>query len=265
MKEKRTMDDFAPIIRQYKELFQRANESDINDMYNIAKCLYDALIQQYDYCEEHKDVKQQYRICQLIDEEVLSKLANAVVRTKSNRIANNILDLHKRYMALSARRILRNFALYMEQDKGKKVWDKTMDTVKSVFYYADMFSISKNLNLLRGKSYIANLFVAQSVGNDPNIKLLRITYSDDLCISTTQQTESIINSKEFREIFPRYAKYPGKSIFKSATKYMFCMIDNEDEYNFNAVTRDGQSTGKRADIVIIDDLLKDESESYNKT
>ena len=43
------------------------------------------------------------------------------------------------------------------------------------------------------------------------------------------------------------------------------MADSEDEYNLFAVTREGQSTGKRAHILMIDDLLKDDSESYNKT
>lgn len=146
-----------------------------------------------------------------------------------------------------------------------------MDTVRVAFYYMDVFNHSDKLNLLRasfmpsmGKSYMANLYVAQCLGNNPDDQILRITYADDLCITTTGQTKTIIDTKEFREIFPRYMNVKSNKLFKRSTKYELCMCDSEQEYNLFAVTRDGQSTGKRAKKLIIDDLLKDDSESYNK-
>ncbi|MFR7590223.1 MAG: hypothetical protein ACLUVC_02170 [Longibaculum sp.] len=265
------MSDYSHIIRAYHQAFNVANYNDIKSMYNIASNLYDAMYRHYEYCQEINDAKQQYRICQIIDEEVLEKLDNAFYLCKNVKLANKIVELRKLFFAMSARRILKNFAFYIEQYKNKKVWDKTMETMESVFYYADLFSISPNLNLMRasmmpsmGKSYTANLFVAQTIGNNPNIQILRVTYSDDLCVSTTRQTASIINSQAYREIFPRYKEYPGDRIFKSQTSYQICIADCEDEYNLNSVTREGQSTGKRCQILIIDDLLKDDTESYNK-
>lgn len=262
--------DLTKTVIAYKELFARSNLSNVAHMYKVANNLYDALIQQYEYCEEIGNYKQQARICQMIDEEVLKKLDTAIIKTKSNELANQMLSLRKLFFALSARRNLKNFALYIEQYKNKKVWDKTMKTVESIFYYLDAFSIKEKFNLMRaslmpsmGKSYIANLFCAQSMGNNPNVQILRITYADDLCITTTMQTRSIIDSQAFREIYPRYASVPEVKIFKSATKYQICMCDCEDEYNLFATTREGQSTGKRAHILVIDDLLKDDSESYN--
>lgn len=264
-------EDYSLLIRAYHQAFLHSNYNDISNIYKIADSLYDAMYQHYEYCIEQNSIKQQYRICQIIDEDVLEKLDNAVFICKNLRLAEKIVELRKLFFALSARRILKNFALYVEQYKNKKVWDKTLETVESVFYYSDIFSVSPTLNLMRsslmpsmGKSYIANLFTAQSIGNDPNVQILRITYSDDLCVSTTRQTAGIINSRAFREIFPRYQDYPGDKIFKSQTSYSICIIDCEDEYNLNSVTRDGQSTGKRAQILIIDDLLKDDTESYNK-
>lgn len=264
-------EDYSFLIKAYHQAFLNSNYNDIRNIYSIADSLYDAMYQHYDYCIEKNNIKAQYRICQIIDQDVLGKLDNAVYLTKNQNLASKIVELRKLFFALSARRILRNFALYIEQYKTKKVWDKTADTMEALFYYMDVFSISPALNLLRGsmmpsmgKSYIGNLFVAQTFGNDPNKQILRITYSDDLCISTTRQTASIINSNAFREVFPKYQDYPGEKIFKSQTSYMICMADCEDEYNLNSVTRDGQGTGKRAQILIIDDLLKDDSESYNK-
>lgn len=266
------MQDVSKLVYEYKMVFKRTNLSNIRLMYDVASNLYDAMIQQYAFCEKSDNKKQQFRICELADQEIMPKLRQGIVKTKSPKLANELMALHKKYFALSSRRILKNFALYMEQYKNKKVWNKTMDTVEAMFYYADRFLISDELNLMRaslmpsmGKSFFANLFVAQCCGNDPNVQILRITYADDLCITTTNQTKSIINSQAFREIFPRYEDYQSDKIFRSATKYHFCMVDSEDEYNLFAVTRDGQSTGKRAHILIIDDLLKDDSESYNKT
>lgn len=238
--------DFTEVLVLYKEAFVRTKHLESKEIYKIASGLYDACDQQYEYCLKENDAKQQFRICQMIDEEILLKLAKAISNCRETALANKLFVLHKKFLALSARRNLKNFALYIESYKNKKVWDKTLDTVRSVFYYADRFVISDTFNLLRvslmpsmGKSYIGNLFTAQEIGNDPNIQILRITYSDDLCISTTRQTAGIINSQAFREIFPRYKKYPGNSIFKSQTSYSLCIVDCEDEYNLNAVTREG--------------------------
>lgn len=265
------MEDFSLLINAYHQAFLNSNYNNISNMFKIASNLYDAMYQHYDYCMAINDVKQQYRICKIIDDDVLEKLDNAAVISKNIKTTEKIVELRKLFFALSSRRILKNFALYIEQYKTKKVWDKTMQTMESLFYYGDIFSVSSVLNLMRGsmmpsmgKSYYANLFCAQSMGNNPNIQILRITYSDDLCISTTRQTANIINSRAFREVFPRYFQYEGDRIFKSQTSYQICLVDCEDEYNLNAVTREGQSTGKRAQILIIDDLLKDDTESYNK-
>lgn len=265
-----TNQDYSKVIKAYLAAFRNVGLPKTKTLIKVAENLYYALFQQYDICVENKDIKQQFRICQLIDEDVLQKLVDSIKFCKDTKDANTLYELHRKMMALSARRNLKNFMLYIERGKSKKVWDKTLDTVRSVFYYADLFAVSQKLNLFRvslmpsmGKSYIANGFVAQSCGNDPNIQILRITYADDLCQTTTKQTKSIIDSKEFREIFPRYQGV--EKIFKTDTVYQFCMCDSDDEYNLFAVTREGQSTGKRAKILLIDDLLKDDSESYNIT
>lgn len=264
------MEDLSKLIYQYKMAFRKTNFNNCRLMVDVAGNIYDALIQQYDYYEERGDIKHQRRICQLIDEEILGKLVEAVSQAKTTKIANEAFELHRKFFALSARRNLKNFALYIEQYKKKKVWSKTIETMKAAFYYADEFSVSENLNLLRmscmpglGKSYWGNLYIAQSVGNDPNLSVLRITYSDDLVKITTKQTKAIIDSQAYREIFPRYLGIDR--IFKADDNYSFCLCDCEDEFNLFGVTREGQATGKRAKLVVIDDLLKGESESNNVT
>lgn len=236
--------DYSQVIAAYKQVFLNTDFSQIGVMLKVTENLYDALYMQYDVCVENNDIKQQFRICQVIDEEILQRIVDCIASTTNQKAISKLYELHKKMMALSARRNLKNFMLYIERDKSKKVWDKTLDTVRSVFYYADLFSVSEKLNLLRvsmmpsmGKSYIANGFVAQSCGNNPNVQILRITYADDLCQTTTKQTKAIIDSKAFREIFPRYQGV--EKIFRTDTMYQFCMCDSDDEYNLFAVTREG--------------------------
>lgn len=261
-------EDYSDLIRSYKNAFVRTNNSNLRLLYEVANNLYDAMILQYEYCEDKGDVKQQYHICNVIDKQILEKLQKAAIDAKSIRLASDLVDLHKKFFSLSARRILKNFAIYIEIGKKKKVWEKTMETMECVFSYADEFTISEEMNLMRvscmpglGKSYFGNLLVANIVGNDSNASLLRITYSDDLVKSSTNQTKSIIRSKEFADIFPRYQGI--KKLFKEDTNSSFVMIDCEDDTQFYAVTREGQASGKRAKYVIIDDLLKGEIECNN--
>ena len=260
----------SELIKEYKDLLLRCDKHKSKEVLSISDNLYDSFSMYYEEMREQGNVRMQSYVCQVIDEVILPYIDSTISVCEDKKLLEQIINLRKLYFALSARRCLKNFALYVEQYKHKKVWDKTLGTVESVFYYLDRFASSDKMNLFRaslmpsmGKSYIANLFVAQSIGNDPNVQILRITYADDLCITTTNQTRAIIDSRAFREIFPRYAQISSRNLFKTATKYQLCICDSEDEYNLFAVTRDGQSTGKRASILIIDDLLKDESESYN--
>ncbi|MGX8835315.1 phage terminase large subunit [Amedibacillus sp. YH-ame6] len=261
------MVDLSKAVRLSRDALRTCNYSDIRKLYKVAQLMYHAMIQQYDYADELNDVKQQYRICELIDQEVLPKLRGAISDTKSKALANDIYELHKLFFALSSRRILKNFALYMEQYKRKKVWTKTLSTMECVFSYSNEFSISPIMNLMRvscmpglGKSYFGNLFIANYVGNNPNKQVLRITYSDDLAKITTRQTKSIINSQAYREIFPSYMDKEGDKIFRQNDKYSFCLCDCEDEYNLFSFTREGQANGKRGQLVVIDDLLKGQVE-----
>ena len=248
----------SELINEYKNAIKRCE--DTSTLLRLCDSEYE---QMYHYYYE-TDVKGQMRICEIIDSVILPKLLSAKCTTRQ---AKRKYDLYMNFLALSARRNLKNFAFYIESGKNRKVWNRTMGTLESAFFYADSLT-SDMLELLRvscmpglGKSYFGNLFVAQLIGIDPNIQILRVTYSDDLVMTTTRQTTQIINSKEFRDIFPRYKEFPDEQIFKSSTAKSFCIADCEDSYNLFAVTREGQASGKRAKYLILDDLLKGESES----
>lgn len=259
---------YSELIQKYKVEIQKATSKDIGILLQLCRNEYRLM---YDYYEETEE-KGKRRICEIIDKSILPKLflilgeLQGIPGQEEN--SNLLYTEYKLFLALSARKILRNFAFYVESFKNKKIWSKTMKTLEPAFFYADELLHGETLRLERvscqaglGKSYFGNLFVANLVGNYPNIQLLRVTYSDDLVKTTTKQTKAIIESQAFKDVFPRYKDV--SKMFKADDNYSFCLIDCEDEYNLFSVTRDGQSSGKRAKFLIIDDLLKGQLESSN--
>lgn len=191
------------------------------------------------------DCDYQKMICRVIDEKMLPVCHKFLRDCKGVKLRGKLYDLYLEMYALSARRNLKNFAFFYEFFRSKKIWTKTMVALESAFVYADDF-ISQKIDLMRvscppgyGKSYFANLVVANGLGNEPNSSWLRITYSDDLVKITTKQTKAIINSEPFRKVFPWAREYDGDKIFRSDTQFSFCLAPCEDEFNLFAVTRDG--------------------------
>ena len=170
--------------------------------------------------------------------------------------------------ALVSFRSLKHFAFYIERGNKKKVWAKTMNIFETYFYYANKMILNNDMRLIRasyfpgaGKTYAGNLTCAFWFGYDEEMTILRITYSDDLAKSFTKQIENIMTSDQYKKVFPRFNK-PTNELFKThnATELW---IEGSSNANFYATTRDGQSTGKRAKLIMIDDVTKGAKEAYN--
>jgi len=189
------------------------------------------------------------------------------------KIAPNLrrwLDIEDDYYALASYRNLVYFAFYLERGKPLKtrVWDKTMHLFENLFYYMEQMVFDEDsLDLIRasffpgaGKTFAANLLVAYWFGYDINISFLRITYSDDLVESFTGQIQNILDSERYKKIFPYFNKEDKELYKKKNTDTIW--FKGCDTPNFYARTRDGQSTGKRGKILIIDDITKGRDEAY---
>ena len=172
--------------------------------------------------------------------------------------------------ALVSFRSLKHFAFYIDRIKTekKKVWTKTMPLFESYFYYANKMVLDGEMNLIRasyfpgaGKTYAGNLTCAYWYGYDKEMTILRITYSEDLAKSFTKQIESIITSDQYKKVFPEFNK-PANEIFKTHNSTEL-WINGSSNANFYATTRDGQTTGKRAKLIMIDDITKGAKEAYS--
>lgn len=202
--------------------------------------------------------------------EVARKEGNYKDEEQTHFYYKNWLGLEDDYYALSCYRSLYNFAFYLERGKPLKsrVWERTMPIFEGLFHYMEeMVFDEDSLDLIRasyfpgaGKTYAANLLIAYWFGYDINISFLRITYSDDLVQSFTGQIQNIIESGEYRKVFPFFDK-TDKELYKTKNTDTI-WFKGCSQVNFYARTRDGQSTGKRAKILIIDDITKGRDEAY---
>lgn len=199
---------------------------------------------------------------------ILKEKSGTLESEKTIDYLNKWVELEDNVYALVAFRSLEHYAFYIERGNPKKVWQQTMDIFKGFFYYANKMILDKKIDLIRasyfpgaGKTYACNLICSFWYGYDINMTILRITYADDLCKSFTKQIEGIITSTQHKKVFPFFNKEP-KDLFIEHSAYNL-WFKGTPNTNFMATTREGQSTGKRADLIIIDDILKGSIEAYN--
>lgn len=258
-----------------------------NFMRDFKTTLYDTIHNILEPKKEKKENEEKIRFyCRYIKEKILplcnKKLENLKKRIEIARVENkkleeekahyyykNWIELEDDFFALSAYRDMANFAFYLERGKPLKtrVWDNTMPIFESLFYYMQEMIYNDSIDLLRasyfpgaGKTYAANLLTAFWFGYDINISFLRITYSDDLVQSFTGQIQNIIDSEEYKKVFPYFNKSDKELYKKKNTDTIW--FKGCSTVNFYARTRDGQSTGKRAKILVIDDITKGRDEAY---
>lgn len=187
---------------------------------------------------------------------------------------NKWLDLEDDYYALASYRNLKMFALYLERGKSEKLWSKTVHLFENFFEYSQRLVFGERIETIRasyfpgaGKTFAANILCAFWFGYDSEMSILRITYSDDLCAIFIRQIAEIINSKQYRKTFPKFDLGDEAGNNELYSKYSVAVgfqFAFSTVMNFFASTRDGQTTGKRGKVLIIDDLTKGADEAFDE-
>lgn len=273
------------IATKTKEIY--GDDKSPNGFYSFMKEFKDWLYSSiHDFLTPNKyDIKFENTIrvyCNYIKDKILPVCNNKIKywnimasKTESGHTyLNNWLDLEDDFFALASYRNLKLTALYLERGKQEKLWKKTMHLFENFFEYAQRVVLGEEINIIRasyfpgaGKTYGANILCAFWWGYDSEMSILRITYSDDLCKTFIQQIASIIDSKEYRKIFPQFAVGSGignKDLYLSYSVEIGFQFRFSSVKNFYASTRDGQTTGKRGKVLMIDDLTKGADEAFDE-
>lgn len=120
-----------------------------------------------------------------------------------------------------------------------------------------------------GKSEISSRrFPAYALGRFPDLSVIACSYSADLASRFNRDVQRIIDSDEFAEVFPEVS-LSGKNVRTSAkgnyirTSDLFEIVGHSGSYRSTGVG--GGITGQGADILIIDDPIKDRAEAGSQT
>ena len=107
-------------------------------------------------------------------------------------------------------------------------------------------------------------FPAYLLGKNPNLKIVCASYSHDLAASFNRDVQRIIDDAAYYELFPETTL--GRSNVKTSAKGNF--LRNADEFeivgkkgSYKSVGVCGGLTGRKVDIAIIDDPVKDSMEA----
>lgn len=114
-----------------------------------------------------------------------------------------------------------------------------------------------------GKSYTATLFVQWLLGRNNKLKIMTGSYNETLSSTFAKQVRDMIATEQtqgvtvYRDIFPdTKIKYGEASMNKWA-------LEGSQVANYLATSPTGTATGFGADLIIIDDLIKNSEEAFN--
>ena len=114
-----------------------------------------------------------------------------------------------------------------------------------------------------GKSYTATLFVQWLLGRNKKLKIMTGSYNETLSSTFAKQVRDMIATEQtqgvtvYRDIFPdTKIKYGEASMNKWA-------LEGSQVANYLATSPTGTATGFGADLIVIDDLIKNSEEAYN--
>lgn len=105
-----------------------------------------------------------------------------------------------------------------------------------------------------GKSLILSRFgLAWIMGRNPSWRVLFATYADSLAETRGDELRTVLESKTFREVFPKATLKKGS---RSKSEMVF-----DAGGSINLVGRGSGTTGRPADLFVIDDPYKDDKEA----
>jgi predicted phage terminase large subunit-like protein len=101
------------------------------------------------------------------------------------------------------------------------------------------------------KSHAASVaFTAWLLGHDPTVQIICASYGQDLADKHARDTRTIINSPFYRRLFP-------KTVLSEAKQSVNDFMTTQNGFRM-ATSVGGVLTGRGADIIILDDIMKPE-------
>ena len=114
-----------------------------------------------------------------------------------------------------------------------------------------------------GKSEIVSRrFPAYALGRNPDLQIIATSYGADLSARFNRDVQRIIDDDPYRKVFPETSLSSGKGSY-IRTSDLFEIVGHKGAYRSTGVG--GGITGQGADILIIDDPVKDRASADSQT
>ena len=187
------------------------------------------------------------------------------------QITNENTDVHADIIAkIEARRDLLKFIKYTNPDYDAN-WHHEIicSELDSFLEDPDRDRLMVFVGPRRGKSEIVSRRLpAYAFGKNPDLQVIATSYGADLAQSMNRDVQRVIDSEEYKVLFPE-TFLSGKNVKTSSignyirTSDKFEIVGHKGAYRSAGVG--GGITGMGADLAIIDDPLKDMSEAMSST
>lgn len=233
---------------------------------------YDVLLSIFDNAEKTKDsISTERWVSSYIADKVLPRFDLLFdLPNLSDMDIERAAKIYEKHFALCSRRSFHHFILYVEQDRPfkKQVYKNRQSVLHPLVYYLEIMMYHKSLAKLKGsyppgygKSFVVNYYSAWAFGVNKDNSILRMSYNDDLLDEVSRSIKDLMCTDRYQQVFPYYAQY-GEKIFDKEKNSEWKIKGSDTNSNHIARTRDGGTTGKRANFMIIfDDMTKGKDEA----
>ena len=179
-------------------------------------------------------------------------------------------DIWEKAYAFAGRRSFEHFIDYMEfdLDAKSKVLGNRRGVLKPLVYYLNKSVYDGKLKYVDasyppsyGKSYTLNMFSAWCFGLDMENSILRLSYSEELVLGFSRMIQATITNPRFSDVFTTFKRF-GTKPFAKEKESDWVLKDSGTQKSHIARTRDGSTTGERANrAIIFDDMTKGATEA----
>lgn len=131
------------------------------------------------------------------------------------------------------------------------------------FYESDKKILVVNMPPRFGKSRTATLFVQWLLGKNPKLKIMTGSYNETLSSSFAKQVRDTIATEPTAGVTVYNDIFPDTKIKRGEASMSKWALENSPVANYLATSPTGTATGFGADVMVIDDLIKNAEEAYN--
>lgn len=194
---------------------------------------------------------------------------NQRVRIKENWDTRD-LDLIEELACVEARESFWAYRQYLNPDMKRGWWQEVIASELQAFHFRLRAGLRPMLVIesppQHGKTRQVTEYVSWASGDNPDLKTIYTSYSDDLGVSVNRQLQRIYDQPKYRKVFPGTALSMTNVVsMVGRAQRNSSMLEYVNHTGFfRNTTIEGQITGQGLGLGLIDDPIKGRAEAQSK-